>query len=171
MQEEDRKANKTVDPPKVEGGCSGNEGGGLPGDAQQEPPDCSLQHGLEDLLGKVPLPSQGTKVLYTALGDVWGHCLSHHQVASSLACIWLLLFVLRRAPIPDQRCHLNPDQWEICCMPTQPCVAACCLAVATAAHQTLQIKHQPGHGGSPAGTRPWAAFCDALWSTTALIAE
>lgn len=67
-QEEDRKANKAVDPPEAAGGCSGNEGGRLPMDAQQELADCSLQRGWEHHLSKVPHPSWGTELLYTLLG-------------------------------------------------------------------------------------------------------
>lgn len=94
MQEEDRKANKVVDPPEAEGGCSGNEGGGLPRGEQQEPADCSLQHGLEDLLGKVPLLSWGTKILYAPLGVVFAGTISPPtRVTPSLACVCRLLYV------------------------------------------------------------------------------
>lgn len=97
MQEEDGKANKVVDPSEAEGGCSGSEGGGLPRDTQQEPADCLLQRCLEGLLDRVSLRSWGTRLLCTVLGVVS----TFIKVASSLACVWLLLSVPKTAQGTD----------------------------------------------------------------------
>lgn len=117
-----------------------------PGD---KAPLCSLGCSL----GALSLPPPGSQAPLLAYGC---RCLSLR---------------LCGAPIPDRRCHLNPDKWETYCVPTQPRAAARCLAVATTAPRTLRIMRQPGRGVSPAGAWPWAAFCAALWSTNALVAE
>lgn len=131
---------------KAEGGCPQHERGRLPRDVQQEPDDCSLRCGLEDLLGKVPLLSWGTKLFYAVLGVVWGCSIS------SLPRLQVPLFAygsrclsirLCGAPIPDRRCHLNPAQWEICCVPTQPSVAAHCLAVPSVDQVPARTRGQP----------------------------
>lgn len=104
-QEEHRKTNKVVDPPETkEGDCPGV---GIA--------DCSW----EQPLGTVPAPSWGTELLCTAVGVVGGlcPCPGHTLAVHGHRC---LTPGLRRAAIPDRRCHLNPDQWEICRVSTQP---------------------------------------------------